>query len=228
MGSLQGSNFALNIDVKTFDVVLEGNPELKPNSIVYPTKDEIKVKEFTGKTIGFSVVLIPQDNRLQFLIADPLQAQSMFTQLFFLEGHGKKCFQKFDEAQTLGGGKIITWIVDYSCQQKNNVYFQPQEEVRASHILISTQGRSEEEARALAEKLKKEIAPANFAQYAQQYSEDPGSKSQGGDLGWFGKNAMVPEFDQAAFSLKPGQISGLVKTQFGYHLILVTDKRTKS
>ena len=67
----------------------------------------------------------------------------------------------------------------------------------------------------------------NFAEYAQKYSDDPGSKTNGGSLGWFGKGMMVPEFEKAAFSLAKNKISPPVKTQFGYHLILVMDKRTK-
>jgi len=96
-------------------------------------------------------------------------------------------------------------------------HFAVQEEVKASHILVKT----EEKAKELSAKIK---GGADFAQVARDNSEDTGSKSQGGDLGFFGKGRMVPEFEKAAFALKPGQMSGPVKSQFGYHIIKVTDR----
>jgi len=126
-----------------------------------------------------------------------------------------------------GGFRIITWIVDYSCQQENKVYFLPQEQVHASHILISTEGRSDADAITLVESIQQNITTSNFAEYARQYSEDSGSKQNGGELGWFKKGQMVAEFEQAAFALSPGQISQPVKTAFGYHLIYVLEKRTR-
>jgi hypothetical protein len=73
--------------------------------------------------------------------------------------------------------------------------------------------------------VKKQLdAGADFATLAKQYSEDTGSKDQGGELGWFGKSQMVAEFADAAFKLQPGQVSDPVKTQFGYHLIKVEER----
>ena len=78
-----------------------------------------------------------------------------------------------------------------------------------------------------AEKILKQIQEgADFAKLAKQYSEDPGSASKGGDLGWFKKGAMVKEFEKAAFSLKKGEVTkNLVKTQYGYHIIKKTDEK---
>lgn len=67
--------------------------------------------------------------------------------------------------------------------------------------------------------------PDAFADIAKQYTEEPQGTESGGDLGWFGRGVMVPEFETAAFTLEPGQISDVVKTQFGYHIIKVEEKR---
>ena len=92
-------------------------------------------------------------------------------------------------------------------------------EVHARHILVKT----EEEAKAVVAELKK---GADFAELAKTKSTDPGA-SDGGDLGFFTKDQMVPEFSKVAFELKPGQISGPVQTQFGWHVIKLEEKRKK-
>ena len=141
-----------------------------------------------------------------------------------MNGHGLECFKKFDDVTSFNGQRIITWKVDFNCQQENKVYFLPQEEVHVAHLLILTQDRSDGEALALINSIKENITIENFAKYAQQYSEDPGSAVNGGDLGWFSKGQMVPEFEQAAFNLNEGEISEPVKTQFGYHILTIIEK----
>jgi parvulin-like peptidyl-prolyl isomerase len=126
------------------------------------------------------------------------------------------------------------------------------EEVRARHILISTEADADagagdkdkdkdkkdadkkpktltkEEAKKKAQAILDRIRKGeDFAKLAEENSADPGSKTKGGDLGYFTKGAMVPEFDKAAFSLKPGEVSELIETSFGYHIIKVEDHRTK-
>jgi len=91
------------------------------------------------------------------------------------------------------------------------------EQVRASHILV----KSEPEAQDILGQLKK---GGNFEQLASKYSIDA-AKAKGGDLGWFGKGSMIPEFEKVVFGMKEGEISGIVKTQFGYHIIKLTGKR---
>jgi foldase protein PrsA len=94
----------------------------------------------------------------------------------------------------------------------------PAPEIRASHILVDT----EETAKKVLEELEN---GADFGEMAKEYSKD-GTKDVGGDLGFFSKGRMVPEFEEAAFALKPGEISDIVKSEFGYHIIKVTDERT--
>jgi len=95
-----------------------------------------------------------------------------------------------------------------------------EQEVRARHILVP----SEDEAKAILAEVKK---GTDFAELAKQKSKDPGAAAEGGDLGYFGKEQMVPEFAEAAFKMDKGQVSDPVKTQFGWHIIKVEDKRTK-
>ena len=95
-----------------------------------------------------------------------------------------------------------------------------EQEVRARHILVAT----EDEAKAILAELKK---GTDFAELAKEKSKDPGAAAEGGDLGYFTKDQMVPEFAEAAFKLDKGQVSDPVKTQFGWHIIKVEDKRTK-
>jgi peptidyl-prolyl cis-trans isomerase D len=103
------------------------------------------------------------------------------------------------------------------------------EQVRASHILLETAGKDDADVKKRAEDILKQVkGGADFAELAKKLSEDKGSKENGGDLNYFGRGQMVPEFEQAAFSMQPNQISDLVKSQFGYHIIKVVDKRAGS
>ena len=96
----------------------------------------------------------------------------------------------------------------------------PETEIRASHILVET----EDQAKDIEKRLK---AGEDFAKLATELSKDPGSGKQGGDLGFFTKERMVPEFSTAAFALTIGEVSAPVKSQFGYHVIKLTEKREK-
>jgi peptidyl-prolyl cis-trans isomerase C len=112
---------------------------------------------------------------------------------------------------------------------KNPDKFKQDESVRASHILIRVDEKADAAARKKARAdidavLKQAKGGADFAKLAQQHSQD-GSAAQGGDLNYFNKGAMVPAFDKVAFELKPGQISDVVTTQFGYHIIKVVDHK---
>lgn len=114
----------------------------------------------------------------------------------------------------------------------NVIEFTTNETVKARHILIKVDDKHPDaEAAKRAVQVHKEATVANFAKMAAKYSDDPGSKDKGGDLGVFERGRMVPEFEAAAFNLPAGNISDPVKSAFGYHIILVekkTAKETKS
>jgi len=101
---------------------------------------------------------------------------------------------------------------------KNQDKFKKGEEIKASHILVDM----EKEAKDILARLKK---GEDFAKLAMALSKDKGSAAKGGDLGSFTRGRMVPEFEEAAFSLKPGEISAPLKTQFGYHIIKVIERK---
>jgi peptidyl-prolyl cis-trans isomerase C len=120
------------------------------------------------------------------------------------------------EAKAAVTENALKSVYDDAIKQMSN-----DQEVRARHILVPT----EAEAKAVLVELNK---GTDFAELARQKSKDPGAASQGGDLGYFTKDQMVPEFAEVAFKLDKGKLSDPVKTQFGWHIIKVEDKRKKA
>lgn len=119
-------------------------------------------------------------------------------------------------------------LADYL--EKNREKYDKPEQVRARHILIQVKEDAAEadiaKAKQQIEQIRQELeAGADFAELAKKYSQDPGSAENGGDLEWFERDQMVKEFEEAAFALEAGQISEPVRTQFGFHLIKVEEKR---
>ena len=111
--------------------------------------------------------------------------------------------------------------------EENPEEFTREAQVRARHILLRTGGeRTQEQAVAEIEELRRRIEGGeDFAAVAEEASEDPGSAAQGGDLGFFGRGRMVPEFEEAAFGAETGELVGPVTSPFGVHLLEVTDRR---
>lgn len=119
----------------------------------------------------------------------------------------------------------------HSYYEQNLKLYSVPEQRRASHILITVPADASpavrEQAQARAEAILAEVRknPADFAALARKDSQDPGSAAQGGDLGYFGRGAMVKPFEDTVFAMKPGEISNVVKTDFGYHIIMLTGVR---
>jgi len=114
--------------------------------------------------------------------------------------------------------------------QANIQQYQVPNRVHVEHILFMTVGKTDaevEEIKKKAEDVSKQVKKGGkFEDLAKKYSEDPGSKDKGGDLSWITQGQTVPEFEKTAFSLSPGQVSDLVKTQYGFHIIKVLEKET--
>jgi len=114
--------------------------------------------------------------------------------------------------------------------QQNIQQYEVPNRVHAEHILLMTVGKTDAEIEEIHQKaedvLKQAKKGTNFEELAKKYSEDPGSKDKGGDLGWLLQGQTVPEFEKTAFGLEKGKISDLVKTQYGFHIIKVLDKET--
>lgn len=111
--------------------------------------------------------------------------------------------------------------------EDNQQQYSTPEQVRASHILLKTEGKDDAAVKKQAEELLAKVkAPgADFAKLVNEHTEEEIGKTRGGDLDFFGRGQMAKEFEDAAFALQPGQISGVVKTQFGYHIIKVTARK---
>jgi peptidyl-prolyl cis-trans isomerase D len=115
--------------------------------------------------------------------------------------------------------------------QQDIQQYQVPNRVHVDHILLMTVGKTSAEVEEIHQKAEDVLKQANkkganFEELAKKYSEDPGTKDKGGDLGWITQGQTVPEFEKVAFSLPKGSISDLVKTQYGFHIIKVLDKET--
>lgn len=142
---------------------------------------------------------VPEKRRVRYLAVDPESLRATVT--------------------------VLPLEIENRYRQNIAMYSTP-EQIRASHILLKTEGKDEAAVRAQAEQVLARVnAGGDFAALARQYSEDEGSKVNGGDLDYFGKGAMVPEFENAAWALEVGATSELVQSPFGFHIIRVTDKK---
>ena len=216
-------------------------PPAKAPAQAQPLKDPI-VATVNGQPVRLSDLEVAQQSLPQQYRSMPLQAvfpalleRIIDSKLVVQEGKKSKAnedpaFKKrmaFVEEQVLQDFRIQREIAKMVTAEKIQQRYQErlkslpaEEEVHARHILVST----EDEAKALIAELKKGAA---FDKLAKEKSTDKASGAEGGDLGWFKKSDMVKEFADAAFGLKKGELSETpIKTQFGYHIIQIDDRRT--
>jgi len=148
------------------------------------------------------------ENKAQFEIAEQVKAEFLILSQDAIQSQA-----------TVSDAEVKSWY-----ESHKDKYQQP-EERRASHILIMAKNDGEKAAaKAKAEDVLKEVrkAPAKFAELAKQYSQDPGSAKAGGDLGFFGRGSMVKAFEDTVFKQKEGEISDVLESEFGYHIIKLT------
>jgi len=212
-----------------FNKLIESEPQFKAQA-QGPAAEQMK-KEFG------QIKVIAEKARAEKLDQDE------GVKLKTLIGRSQALFQAYMKDQQ----NSPTLVTDADVDAYYNEHKAEFEEVRARHILFSTtpggpgapdqKGMSKDEARKKAESVLERVRKGeDFGALAKQFSDDPGSKENGGLVAmdesgsdsskYFGKGMMVPQFEQSAFSLKPGEVSGVVESDFGYHIIKVEDKRT--
>jgi peptidyl-prolyl cis-trans isomerase D len=204
---------------------------LERQSLVISDADARTEYQRKNLKVGLQYVAINKNQFLSKVNADPAAIKSYFD----------KNRQSFRVQEKRSYDLIVGSAADYmqsaqvSQDQLQKDYkdeidsFRTPERVRVRHILIKTQGKPKEEApqlRAKAEALLKQIkGGADFAKLAKKNSDDPGSAAKGGELGWVTHGQMVANFEKASFSLKPGELSGIVDTEYGYHIVQPEEKQ---
>jgi len=189
-----------------------------------------------GTKVKFDYAVISSDDLSKTINPSDTQLQAFFkanqTRYATAIPETRKIqYVAFDASNLPGGKPQITDAEVQAYYKQHEDEYKVQDQVKVRHILIAVpQGadsKTDAAAKAKAEDLLKQIKNGgNFAALAEKNSDDPGSKTQGGELGWLDRGKTVPEFDKAAFSLAPGQTSDVIKTQFGYHILQVEDKKT--
>ncbi|MCK8815980.1 peptidylprolyl isomerase [Natroniella sulfidigena] len=200
--------------------------ELKAQVLNSMVEQELVLQEVENRGIDPVVTDEEVEEQIDQIIEMYASSEEEFEQL--LEQSGVTIEQvkedlRINLAHQKGIEKLIDQVQD-GAEVSEDELTQSLEEVTASHILIQTDDKTDEEAKAKAEEVLELVNEGrDFAELAEEYSEGP-SAQQGGDLGSFGQGEMVPEFEDAAFALEVGEISDLVKSEFGYHIIKVTDR----
>ncbi|MFM8454154.1 MAG: peptidylprolyl isomerase [Gammaproteobacteria bacterium] len=193
-------------------------PELKLNASIYNE----------ARKIGY--VLMPKSK-----VAESIQVSEAEVQAYYLEHQAdfvlpekiKLAYVELNRDAIAKELSVQEADLKTVYEQNKSFYTHPAQ-IKAQHILIGKKPELKaEDAKKQAEKLLADLkAGADFSQLANQYSDDTGSKAQGGDLGWFSRESMVPEFGEAAFALnQAGDLSPIVETQFGYHIIRLNEKK---
>ncbi len=211
-----------------------GNNDDKTNVVVETsagniTEDELfqKLKDQYGEMVLYEMVLtkVLEDKYPvtdKDVDAELAKLKEQYGDQFqmFLASNGVQDENAFKDTLRLQliQDKALSSYIEIPESELQKKYDEMSPELKASHILI----KDEKTAKDVLQKVK---AGEDFAKLAEEYSEDPGSAANGGDLGYFGTGVMTKPFEEAAYALKVGEISDLVKSEFGYHIIKLTDKK---
>ena len=188
-----------------------------------------------GTKVKFDYAVISSDDLRKTINPSDADLESFFKQnaaryATAIPETRKIQYVSFDASNLPGGKPQVSDADVQSYYNQHQAQYQVKEQVRVRHILIAAPAGDKAKdaaAKAKAEDLLKQIkGGANFADLASKNSDDPGSKTQGGELGFLDRGKTVPEFDKTAFALAPGQTSDVIKTQFGYHILQVEEKKT--
>ncbi len=201
--------------------------------IVIPDADVEREYRRRNESASFEVLFVPVERTLAAATATEADAKAYYdaNQAHFTHPEQRQLrYLLVDDARlrrtlSVPDAQIASY---YGSHQQE---FAAPEQARARHILIRPKTEDDagwSAALAKAQEVRAKALTGDFVALAKQYTEDPGSKDTGGELGWFGRGRMVKEFENAAFGLKPGEISQPVKSQYGYHIIQLEETRPAS
>lgn len=210
-----------NFDVNRYKLVL-ANARLTPSDFEADVSDQIKAERVQNLITNFPVS--------SAFIKDLVDFKSNLVKVNLVQIE-KKALEKH---LSVSKSEISTYLADKTNQERvKNIFTSRKsrldrpEQIKARHILLTTGGKDKKPEEVLKQitKIWKEATVSNFAKLANQYTEDPSGKKKGGELDWFSRGRMVPEFEKVAFETPIGKITAPVKTNYGYHIILVEKKR---
>ena len=225
------------------------NPPMTPQEFEENMRKALLVEKLRGAVTGWMTVTDAEvadeyrrRNEKVKLDVVPLTPDAFKTQVTLTEAEIAGYFEKRKASYQIGEKRKIRYALvdveqvrqtvkvpepDIEAFYKQNIaQYSTPEQIRASHILLKTEGQDEAAIKSKADELvKRAKAGEDFAALAKEFSEDETNNTRGGDLDYFGRGTMVSEFEDVAFKMKPGDISDAVKTSFGFHIIKLADHR---
>lgn len=189
-----------------------------------------------GTKVKFDYVVVNGEDLRKGINPTDVQLQQFFAQnapryANAIPEQRKLQYVSFDASNLPGGHPTVTDAAIQAYYMAHQAQYSVKDQAKVRHILIAVprgaDAKTDAAAKSKAEDLLRQIkSGGNFAELASKNSDDPGSKVQGGELGWLNPGQTVPAFDKAAFSLAPGQTSDVIKTEFGYHILQVEEKKS--